>query len=107
MPRMPPRVPLAAAVVLTLVSVPAVHAQDATGPGWNQFRGPNATGIATVTKAPPIEFGPDRNMLWKAALPPGHSSPVIWADRLFLTAFDAGTQRFLVLALDRKTGKEL
>ena len=69
--------------------------------------GLNATGIAAVTKAPPIEFGPGRNMLWKATLPPGHSSPVIWGDRLFLTAFDSEQQRLLLLALDRKTGRTL
>jgi len=95
------------ALALTFAAPGPALAQDASTPGWNQFRGPNATGIATVSKAPPVDFGPGRNMLWKADLPVGHSSPVIWGDRLFLTAFDAKAERLLVLALDRKTGKEL
>ena len=93
--------------VLSLVTALPVGAQAGAESGWTQFRGPNATGIAVVTKAPPIEFGPDRHMLWKGAVPPGHSSPVIWGDRLFLTAFDAEQQRLLLLALDRKTGRTL
>jgi outer membrane protein assembly factor BamB len=103
------RMSVAAAVVvgLSVAAAGAARAQAPTKPDWAQFRGPNATGIAAVTKAPPVEFGPDKNVVWKADIPIGHSSPVIWGDRLFLTAFDAGKERLLVLALDRKTGKEL
>jgi outer membrane protein assembly factor BamB len=107
MPRIPGPTTLTIAFVLAGVTSLGVHGQGATSQGWTQFRGPNATGIAVVTKAPPIEFGPGRNMLWKTFLPPGHSSPVIWGDRLFLTAFDADHQRLLTLGLDRTTGKEL
>jgi outer membrane protein assembly factor BamB len=93
------------AICLTIV-VPA-RAQNTPASGWAQFRGPNATGIAAVSKAPPAEFGPDKNLLWKTAVPPGHSSPVLWGDRIFLTAFDADRQRLLVLGLDRTTGRVL
>jgi len=93
------------AICLTIV-VPA-RAQNTAASGWAQFRGPNATGIAAVSKAPPAEFGPDKNLLWKTAVPPGHSSPVLWGDRIFLTAFDAERQRLLVLGLDRTTGRLL
>ena len=75
--------------------------------GWPQFRGPNATGIAATAKAPPIEFGPGKNMLWKTAVPAGHSSPVFWGGRMFLTAFDGERKQLLVMALDRATGREL
>lgn len=70
---------------------------------WPQFRGPNASGIAPAP-APPSEFGRAKNLLWRTALPSGHSSPVIWGDRLFLTAFDAERRRLEVLGLDRRTG---
>ena len=96
---------LAAAIGICLTLVFPAHAQDTASPGWSQFRGPNATGIAAASKAPPIDFGPDRNRLWKTAIPPGHSSPVLWGDRIFLTAFDAEKQRLLVLGLDRNTGR--
>ncbi|HET9713904.1 MAG TPA: PQQ-binding-like beta-propeller repeat protein [Pyrinomonadaceae bacterium] len=71
---------------------------------WSQFRGPNGTGVSE-TKNLPTEFGPNKNVVWKAALPPGHSSPVLTHDRIFVTAHEKET--LLVIALDRETGKVL
>jgi len=71
---------------------------------WSQFRGPNGTGVSE-TKNLPTEFGPNKNVVWKAALPPGHSSPVLTHDRIFVTAHDKET--LLVICLDRETGKVL
>ncbi len=73
---------------------------------WHQFRGPNGAGIAEDAR-PPIRFGPDTNLLWKTALPPGHSSPVVWADRIFLTAFEGETKKLETLCFDRSTGRIL
>ena len=42
---------------------------------WSQFRGPNAAGVSESTRLP-VEFGPDTNVVWKTALPPGHSFSV-------------------------------
>jgi outer membrane protein assembly factor BamB len=83
-------------------SVPAL-AQDA-GNAWPQFRGPGASGIATSGGGPPLEFGPGKNQLWKTALPAGHSSPAIWANRIFLTAVDAPNKKLETIAIDRATG---
>jgi outer membrane protein assembly factor BamB len=71
---------------------------------WSRFRGPNGTGISN-TSGLPNEFGPETNVLWKAAVPAGHSSPVLTDTRIFMTGADAA--RLFVLALDRATGKEL
>jgi len=71
---------------------------------WSQFRGPNGTGVSTTTGVPDT-FGPNKNVLWKTALPPGHSSPVLTADRIFVTAHT--NDQLLVICLDRKTGKIL
>src|SRR5205814_3599253 len=57
---------------------------------WTQFRGQNASGIA-VARNLPIEFGPQKNVLWKTELPRGHSSPVIAGGRIFLTAEEGVT----------------
>ena len=48
-------------------------------------------------------------MKWKAAIPPGHSSPVFTNSHIFLTAHSADKDNYklFVLALDRKSGKEL
>ena len=71
---------------------------------WPQFRGPEASAVATDGE-PPIHFGPESNILWKVVLPPGNSSPVIWGDRIFLTAFDK--PKLQTLCLDRRDGKTL
>ena len=81
---------------------------------WPQFRGPNGTGVSASTGLP-VEFGPTKNVIWKTALPPGHSSPVLTRDRIFVTAHtkknaQAGAKepyKLLVICLDRQTGKLL
>jgi outer membrane protein assembly factor BamB len=75
---------------------------------WSQFRGPNGTGVSTTTGLP-TEFGPDKNMLWKTPLPPGHSSPVLTRTKIFLTAHtnQKENHRLMVICLDRQTGKPL
>lgn len=72
--------------------------------GWSRFRGPNGTGVAT-SRALPVTFGPAQNVLWKAPIPPGHSSPVLSRDRVFATGLDG--EALVTIALDRATGREL
>src|SRR5688500_6542427 len=72
-------------------------------PNWSRFRGPNGNGIANTTGLP-AEFGPEKNVVWKTAVPAGHSSPVLTATRIFMTGIDG--QKLVVLAIDRATGKE-
>lgn len=93
------------AVLTALASQP--QTLDAAEP-WSRFRGPNGTGVSTATDLP-LEFGPERNVRWKTPLPPGHSSPVVTATRIFLTAHtpEKDAYTLLVIALDRKTGREL
>jgi outer membrane protein assembly factor BamB len=83
---------------------------------WPQWRGPNNDGMARGDA--PLHWSDTEHIAWKAAIPGrGFSSPVVWGDRIFLTtAVPASTavargvlpeHRFLVLAFDRKTGKQL
>lgn len=71
---------------------------------WPQFRGPNGS-AAAEDGAPPLHFGPGSNVLWQTALPPGSSSPVIWEDRVFVTAY--AKPQLETLCLDRRDGKVL
>ncbi|MEW6303300.1 MAG: PQQ-binding-like beta-propeller repeat protein [Verrucomicrobiota bacterium] len=71
---------------------------------WPQFRGPNCSGVSDTAR-PPAEFGPGQNQLWKIAVPAGVSSPVVWDNRIFLTALDAG--KLEVHCYARKDGKLL
>lgn len=70
---------------------------------WTRFRGPNGTGVSDATGLP-VAFGPSKSVIWKAPLPPGHSSPVLTRTHVFLTGFE--DDKLLVIALDRATGKE-
>jgi len=98
---------------------------------WPQFRGPGASGVGSGS--PPTEWNGEsgKNILWKAPIPGlGHSSPVIWGDKLFVTSAvsvaadkdaplkvglygdikpveNEGPQKFNVYCIDRKTGKLL
>lgn len=68
---------------------------------WPQFRGPNGQGYSRLAK-PPLHFGPHTNLAWQVAVAPGHSSPVVWDQSLFLTTYQTG--QLAVVAFDRATG---
>src|SRR5688572_17532800 len=60
------------------------------GANWDRFRGPNGAGQSDDAGVP-TKWEPS-NFLWKQPLSNvGHSSPVIWEQRLFLTSGDAKT----------------
>ncbi|MBI3680282.1 MAG: PQQ-binding-like beta-propeller repeat protein [Acidobacteria bacterium] len=71
---------------------------------WDRFRGPNGSGVAQAVGLP-VEFGPLKNLVWKTELRPGHSSPVLSKDRIFVTAVDG--EKLYTISLERATGKIL
>ncbi len=94
---------------------------------WPQWRGPVGTGVAPDAD-PPVEWSEGKNIRWKLALPGlGHSTPIIWGNRVFITtAVPYGArvepkwdrspgahdglpvtyrQKFVVLAASRSDGK--
>jgi outer membrane protein assembly factor BamB len=88
---------------------------------WPQWRGPDATGVSK-TATPPLEWSDTKNIRWKVEIPGrGSASPIVWGDRVYvLTAVPAGASldsshqprgaspsmhRFVVLAIDRATGR--
>jgi outer membrane protein assembly factor BamB len=68
-----------AAIVLTAAAA-TVSAEN-----WPQWRGPGSQGISTEQQLP-TEWAPGKNIAWKTALPAGHSSPIVWGDRIFVTS---------------------
>jgi outer membrane protein assembly factor BamB len=107
-----------------LTSVPAAQQSDVER-YWHQWRGPYATGVSR-TANPPLEWSETTNIRWKVEIPGrGSASPVVWGDRLFLlTAVPVGVtgdaqhaarggfkprgvHRYVVLAIDRKTGRTI
>lgn len=54
---------------------------------WTRFRGPNGSGIAAARDLP--SRWTEKDYAWKVPVPgAGHSSPVLWGDRLFVTSAD-------------------
>jgi hypothetical protein len=91
------------------------------GDHWNQHRGPDQDGTTEVTGLP-LRWSQSQNLRWKRDLPgPGSSSPVVWGDRIFVTAFsgydlnkrtnknpkDTSGVKFHVLCFQADSGKKL
>ncbi len=75
------------------------------GEAWPRFRGANGSGLAAVGSKLPTEIGPDKHVVWKIDLPPGHSSPAVVGDRIYVTG--EREQKLMTIALDRASGKIL
>ncbi|MEM8735594.1 MAG: PQQ-binding-like beta-propeller repeat protein [Planctomycetota bacterium] len=71
---------------------------------WPQFRGPNGSGIAEEAN-PPVEFGPDHSLLWRLDVQPGHSSPIVSGNLIFITTYDEASRELSLVAIDRKRGR--
>lgn len=124
---------LFAIVALTVAIANGASANDFESQrpqNWHQWRGPDATGVSS-TANPPIEWSQTKNVEWKVEIPgQGKSSPIVWGHRIFLTtAINTGKVvegatkpeaqperpfgikfpdtlfKFVVMCLDRQTGK--
>lgn len=84
-----------------------VLAAPSRAENWPGFRGPRGDGTSLETGIPTKWSGSD-NVVWKTPIPGGgHSSPIVWEDRMFLTTALAETKDRVLLSLDRKTGRIL
>ncbi|MBI1940380.1 MAG: PQQ-like beta-propeller repeat protein [Acidobacteria bacterium] len=100
---------------MMLVSL-ACFAGSISAENWPRFHGPGGQGISSESSLP-VKWSATTNVRWKTPLPgPGHSSPIVWGDRIFVTAFrrDDSLLSFLraggellVLSIDASSGKIL
>jgi outer membrane protein assembly factor BamB len=112
-----------AAAFLIIASFSLAYAEN--WPGW---RGPASMGIS-AEKGIPAKWDAAKNIKWKVAVPGlGHSSPIVWGDRIFVTTavnsdpkeanwqkgfpfgdrkLDASEISWQVLCFDKETGKLL
>lgn len=124
---------LFALLLAASAALPAGAETKAPRPGadWPSFRGASAAGVADGFATPTEWNVPEgKNLIWKTAIPGlGHSSPIVWGDRVYVTTAIAvsGADQSLriglygdidgppndqemkwdLLALDKKTGKLL
>ncbi|HEY8413062.1 MAG TPA: PQQ-binding-like beta-propeller repeat protein [Pyrinomonadaceae bacterium] len=69
---------------------------------WPQWRGPDGSGISTE-KNLPAEWTPTKNIKWKTPIAGrGHSSPIVWGNKIFLTTAIEGE-----LVPDAKAAKHM
>ena len=73
-------------------------------PGW---RGPSGDGISTE-KNLPTRWSKTENIAWtKPIAGEGHSSPIVWGDRVFLTTSLTEKNERRLLCLNRRNGKTI
>jgi outer membrane protein assembly factor BamB len=119
---------LAGLLVTFLVAAPALAA-DRAEDRWPQFRGPNSSGVAQGPGLPEV-WDAKTNIVWQTPIPGrGWSSPIVWGDRIFVTAavqeegepepvkpglylfgerpIPKGVHRWAVYAIDFNSGKVL
>jgi outer membrane protein assembly factor BamB len=125
------RVVAARRIERTVADRSPLRAKAGDGAGsWPSFRGPRASGIAEKQGLPDtwnVQTG--KNVLWRTPIPGlAHSSPIVWGDRIFVTSAissrpdatfrrglygdgdasdDRSRQRWVVYAIDKRTGKTL
>jgi outer membrane protein assembly factor BamB len=110
-----------------LASTTSILAAD---DNWPQFRGSSASGVSAIAAPAEFTIDPPTNVRFKIPIPGlGHSAPAIWGDRIFLTTAvpvkggdenlrtglygdiepvaDDAEYRFLLLCIDKNTGKQL
>ena len=66
-------------------------ASAAPAEDWTRFRGANGSGVSAGAR-PPVDLGDPDALLWRSPLPPGHSSPILFGDRVYLTAAEGGAR---------------
>ena len=129
---------IALLAIISLISIQALSTSSVIKDkesNWPQWRGPESTGVSPE-KDLPTEWSASKNVKWKTAIPgKGHSQPIVWGKRVFLTTAiegevvpgakavthkvegqdwkhpdSVGADRkhtFKVMSLDRDTGKIL
>ena len=95
----------------TLVLLVALVACAEGRADWPHWRGEGGNGVS-LTATPPVAFGPDLGLRWKAEIPGrGSSSPVVAGERVFVTTAvpvegEVGLLDFRICCFDRDTGRQ-
>lgn len=94
------------AATLKIALLVTLAAPALAGDTWPRFRGPNGDGRSDEVGIPVVWT--EEDIAWTADLPgSGHSSPVIWGNRLFITSSHRRTAERIALCFDAATGDQL
>ncbi len=130
--RTPSRIHALCLLLCLATHLPAQSYDETEPDNWHQWRGPEANGVSRTAK-PPIEWSEEKNICWKVPIDGnGSSTPIIWGDKVFLlTAINTDIvdpslpkpedqpgrvfgikypntkYEFVVLCLDRESGREV
>ncbi len=95
-----------ALIPLATLSIAPANAQKPSA-DWTNWRGPRFNG-ATEAQDLPVKFSAQEGVKWSASLPgPSAATPIVYGDRVFVSAADLANQKLLAYCFDRKTGKLL
>ena len=109
-----------AGLVLAVLAGGPATAQDSASSGvrmvpppndgeryWPRWRGPSGQGVVDGTGYVDT-WSATTNVRWRTPVPgSGHSSPIVWSDRIFLTTSRDGGRRLSVLSFRRTDGSLL
>lgn len=104
----PSSVPSIKSLLIVLLSG-AATSNAASAENWPLWRGPRGDG-SSIEKHVPTEWdgAAGVNVRWKTEIPgKGHSSPIVWNDRVFLSTCLEDEQQRVLICLDNKTGNLL
>ncbi len=97
-----PFVILAAVLLASWLGTTLARAEN--WPGW---RGPRGDGSSSEPDLP-VHWNESENIVWRTPLPGrGHSSPIVWGDRIYTASCDEPAGKRLLLCVDRVSGKLL
>lgn len=93
---------------MTAILLLGLCCSQALADNWPGWRGPGNQGVSSE-KDVPLTWSSTKNVRWKTPLAgAGVSAPVVWEDRIFLTASDGRlNDRLHVLCFDREKGEKL
>ena len=92
--------------VAFIITVVLSVSESVCAENWPGWRGPRGDG-SSLDQSMPLTWDGEtgENIKWKVALPgEGHSSPVVWEDRVFVTGCITEWQQRILSCLDAETG---
>jgi hypothetical protein len=91
-------------LTITLLLLITISITETQAQNWPCWRGPKGDGTSIETNLP-VQWDSQTNVLWKSKVPgTGHSSPIIWDDKLFTSTAIPETKEKVLLCYHSQSG---